>query len=298
MNRQTTSEDPIGYNYRSAIAIENKYHFMFHGTIKIFLITALFSTLTLTYLIVGAQVLEGTIPPTPRQKENHEKPGYYQMVVLPDKRVLNKGDEINIDLYFTGYGEIGLSKVYISVSSDIFDRENSIFRTSLDQKGRVMSWGASSGTITPLTVVNLNGGIQFLKNDTVKYFTQYIDMKPDFGDLNILTEYRFTYAPLSFHLKLREDVEPSNYIISFYYTYYNGMEWKGSTSEVPLKVNSLFEKYTDILIISGWVFALIAIFPVLSATGEFIYNFYSKQYKKWRLKIKNKKPILPKAKSK
>jgi len=61
----------------------------------------------------------------PRNGENAEKAGAYEQCLKLITPVIHPGDIIEIEQYFTGYGEISGAKIAFYPSSEIFDRDNS-----------------------------------------------------------------------------------------------------------------------------------------------------------------------------
>jgi len=71
-----------------------------------------------------------------------------------------------------------------------------------------------------------------------------------------------------------DNVEPGNYKINFYYTYFNGEQWAGSTETVEFKVNNFVESHNIFLSLTGLFVAFISILP-LFVTGlkKVVYKF-------------------------
>lgn len=115
----------------------------------------------------------------------------------------------------------------------------------------------------------------------------------------IFTEqYSGQKAPFGFNLISRKNAEGGDYNIKIYFTYYNGIEWKSSTDNVSIHINSTFEKYQNPLAILGLVFAFISVYPSF-AKGSRPIKKYFKELKNWIiLNIKKSKKTSKKVDSK
>ncbi len=114
-----------------------------HKFLIVFLLLVFQSTISESQMIKGVGR-----PDHPRMKDGYDKPGDYEIIIVPTKTVLDKGDSFRIDVYFTGYGEIGLSKIYITFGGDILDTQSYIL-TSVDYKDHLLRWGAMKAPIIP-----------------------------------------------------------------------------------------------------------------------------------------------------
>lgn len=226
----------------------------------------------------------------PRIKKNFDKVGHYEIGISLNKSILNRGDEVQGNLFFTGYGKIGLSKVAIYPSSaGLFD-SSSKFYTSFGKHNGLLKWGIDSfniGSSSPGWVMTL-GGIQL--DSTHDY---YWDRYPnDSSDLLIITEMILGKAPLLIKLKLKNDVEPGEYKISFLYTYFDGQQWQGSTQTSEFKVNSFSEQYATPIAIIGVIIGLFSLFPLVESGLD----YYKSRFKK-KLDLSVKENYIPKKKA-
>lgn len=103
----------------------------------------------------------------PRIKKNYDKVGFYQIAVSLNKSTLNPGDSFKAEVFFTGYGTVGMSKVAIYPSkADIFDSTSSLLH-SFGQLGKQYIWGDKSMRFDKQPyIINLSGGVQFI--DTIR----------------------------------------------------------------------------------------------------------------------------------
>jgi hypothetical protein len=219
----------------------------------------------------------------PRNKQNYEKPGHYEMVADLDKNELDPGDTFNISFYFSGYGQIGLSKLYFKVNKNIFldtgcyasgglirDSNGHFHWTAIRQQIR-----AFSGGILPL------GGLSRKNSIEWGVSTAYIDRTENTNDLSILTEIPIeNHPPYYFHLATRNDVEPGPYAIVLVYTYFNGQEWVGEQQQLTFKIKNIIERNTGwawIIGILTLILAFVAIIPILRELGAKVVSFLFKQ---------------------
>jgi hypothetical protein len=241
-----------------------------------FLVMSVFSTIN------GQAPTRIYIDTLPRMKENYNYPGHYSLASIINKKEVNKGDEFEVDTYFTGYGEIGLSKVFITISADIFDSSSTYLGDLGSDSRNGIFWGKNRypiGIGIP-TVINFTGGISPAKNKSIFYISQYIDFTKEPRSLVILTEGRLLNAPLVMQLKLKDKVNPGEYSISLYYTYFNGQEWCGEKTEIQFKVNSFFEEHFTAFQIAGIIIGIITIIPILYQ----LIGFYQRVFKKAKIK--------------
>jgi len=189
----------------------------------------------------------------PRQKENYDKPGHYEMVAYTDKSELSPGDSFTINIYFTGYGQIGMSKVFLSTGKDIFEKGESYAIGGLGRhKDSSVYWGAIRMNPTVVnTLVFPLGGIKNGNSPVWGPTTNYIDFGTDSSDISILTEFPlYRLAPYSYHLKTIDRAEPGEYTITLVYTYFNGKEWSGQQQMIGIRIQNIIERN------SGWAWAI------------------------------------------
>lgn len=232
-----------------------------------------FATFVLIYNLSHAQNYTfDTVPiqisTQPRIHLNYDKPGYYQMALSANKTELNPGDTFDVSLYFTGYGEIGESKISLYPSqADIFN-SNSFLIAGLgrDQNGNLY-WGTRNVPFNHGEWTVTMGGMLYDTTVGNRHTTYnlgyYLDASRASNSLLILTEKYLRRAPVTMNMKLKNNIAPGNYNISFYYTYYNGSEWQGSTQQIAFKVNNLAEQYSVPIAIGGFVFAFFGILPII-----------------------------------
>ncbi|MDB5203280.1 MAG: hypothetical protein JWQ27_2689 [Ferruginibacter sp.] len=249
--------------------------------------------------ILTAQIYDGgKWPKQPQSKMYFDKPGSYDMVVECEKRVLDQRDSFKIDAYFTGYGQILASKVYITFGGDIIDTSSYGLTSMSMEEGRIW-WGKIKVPVKyhakTNTIVITMSGVGFPDSLGKESISSYIDSDQDSGHFLIMTEMNLENAPISLKLKLRDGVTPGLYEIAFYYTYFNGLEWKSAKVEIPIKVNSFGETHADQLIYAGLILAGIAVLPVIGPIFAPYSRLIKRVRERWRmrkLKKRLRKPIV------
>jgi hypothetical protein len=221
------------------------------------------------------------LPPRPRAKENFDKPGHYEMVAFLNNNEINPGDSVTIEVYFSGYGAIGGSKIYMSFSRNIFEKYKSYSLGGLgeSEKGGLF-WGGSTQKYDSVTsTVMVLWGIGSTKSPIWGKPTSYIDLNKDSNDLAILTEMALhKNAPFSMHLKTN-DAEPGSYPITLVYTYFNGEAWMGEQQVVTIKVKNIIERnpgWAWFLGILGAIVAFVGIVPLINEFRKKFANYLSK----------------------
>lgn len=80
--------------------------------------------LLITSFIILNYFSFGQLLPKARIKKDSNKPGNYEVTMRASKVILNKGDSLSLDIFFTGYGLIGNSKIFLITSDSIFSNKS------------------------------------------------------------------------------------------------------------------------------------------------------------------------------
>lgn len=215
-----------------------------------------------------------TLGSRPRNKDNFDKPGHYEMVAFLNKNEINPGDSVIVKIYFSGYGVIGASKVYISISKNIFTKDSSYSLTGLGRSETGgLYWGAIRQDYDSVTstVAGIPGIGKFNPSLWGKP-TSYVDFERDSVNIAILTEFSLhNNAPYSFHLMTMKDVEAGSYPITIVYTYFNGQVWLGEQQIVTIKVKNIIERnpgWAWVIGIVGLLLAFVGVIPIVRELGR------------------------------
>lgn len=176
-------------------------------------------------------------------------PGEYKIIARNLRDVVNPGDDFVIEIYITGFGQIGKNKMLIYESNNIMDYENSTCTTF---------GGTPLGQFKSLgVVVNVSEkGFEKVPPDT--------PTQPDQDKLPMLfSEVNRKGAPIQLNLRTKESVNPGIYSMDIHFTYFNGKEWKVSEAQARFKVQNVFEKHQGKIAWLGIIVALITIIKLL-----------------------------------
>lgn len=183
--------------------------------------------------------------PKAQNFKDSERPGSYRLASTISDNTFNAGDAIRIDQYITGYGACSGIKIICYISSHIFDEPNSKLNSGLrppTPDTPLLRWGNEEIPIS-------NGGYSFtlssMKNELWPEKSSVFDTKEGYN--YIITERNLSGAPISYTLKLHENVKPGNHYLSFYMTYFNGAEWICEEEKIQFRVNNTFEKYNTLI---------------------------------------------------
>ncbi|WP_162995693.1 hypothetical protein [Janthinobacterium agaricidamnosum] len=185
----------------------------------------------------------------PRRADHAIKPGAYQLATRVTSNVIDPGDFFEFDQFITGYGDIKGSKILGYVSTSVFDGAKSevIHSFGKDEKGLYFG-----GLKTAIDASGFSCNIAGIKDVTWTESTSYFDIN-SCGCPTISTESEIRQAPLSYKLKLQNNVRPGEYAIDFYFTYFNGEKWQCGKESVKLKVRNFFERHSGKLSLFGVV---------------------------------------------
>jgi hypothetical protein len=218
----------------------------------------------------------------PRNKEFYDKPGHYEMVALLDNTEINPGDTFNVSLFFSGYGEIGSSKVYFKANKNIFldtgcyisgglsgDKNNHVFWTAVKD-----SISGFFGGVMPL------GGLKMRNYPEWGGSTSFIDLDTNSKSIHIFPENSIDqHPPYYFHLSARDDIEAGPYVVTLVFTYFNGQEWAGQQIQLNFKVKNIIERNPGWAWVIGILAVLIAFIGIIPIVGELGKKFVHKIFR-------------------
>jgi hypothetical protein len=198
----------------------------------------------------------------PRNKYNAEKPGRYELVPQVQKTELNPGDPLDIDIYFSGYGEIAGSKALFSTVKGIFEPHVSYVQHSIKYENKIFSWGKDTLYLSGPSRFSLT--IRGVTRPGWGESTIYLDVKgKDTTNYLLRSELPMPGAPIYVHLQTKKDIEPGPYSLIIVYTYYNGQEWVGSTQTINFKVKNWIERNPFWTWALGILLAVLALGPTV-----------------------------------
>lgn len=164
-----------------------------------------------------------------------------------------------MEVFVTGYGEIGPAKLILNTPADAVDTDLSLVWSDLrmEPNGRLI-FGTSATRLEPDGFVCELGG---MIRDEWPSATFFFDREPrqvdgtDPGAPIILTEARTGGRPL-FRVKVvvSRRAKPGSHSATFVLTYFNGEEWRSSVRDIPFQVTNILQRHEGL----AWGMALAA----------------------------------------
>lgn len=168
---------------------------------------------------------------------------------------INKGDEIKIDLFISGYGNVNECKLHVQYSHPELINEDHPGKVEYSIRdvgnevvsGREHLYSIEGEHMSPVGFTSLLPDGFFADDPTITSSTKMS---------RIMAERSHDgYPPVSLTLNTKEDVPPGNYAISVTITFEEESEIKQHQKEVVVHINNIREKHMDkieiIAVISG-----------------------------------------------
>ena len=201
----------------------------------------------------------------PRMGLHSSDEGAYEQVIKLVNPVINPGATLEVEQFFTGYGNITGAKLGFFPNVDVFVSKDSKVMSHLYEKSpKVYAFGRNEHPFE-------NTGLHISLTGTGIKMEEWKDEKPTlFCDVSggftpqIMTETKLDEAPVKYILKTNKKIRPGIYSLDFYFTYHNGSSWKVSTKKAEFKVRNFLERH-DVLI------GTIAILASVSALVRFAF---------------------------
>jgi hypothetical protein len=177
----------------------------------------------------------------PRTKPHASAPGSYEVAVKIAKPLITPGELLEVDLFFSGYGEILQPKIFFFPSARVFDVSKSSIRSGLhrDEDGSI-KWGGQISKISAVDPVHI--GIMGLEYGNWAEPTAFFDA--DDNGNSVFTEYLTDgHAPISLSFQTNNAVEPGKYYIELTFTYFDGQKWRSSLKRIEFTLTSFLERH-------------------------------------------------------
>lgn len=191
----------------------------------------------------------------PQNGEFADKPGNYEVIYTLRNQIIDPGDVVDVEIYITGYGVIESAKLVYIPSVDLFDPVESEIRTGLEMKDSKITYGGQIRKIDKIGMFLSFYGLKYPKWKKSSYFFDLNDAPAPM----ISTEYRASEAPIHLILKTDRHTKPGNYSLNLGFTYFNGTEWKGSTSLVTFSVSNVLQRKEGLIVWIGVIAAIVSI---------------------------------------
>lgn len=215
----------------------------------------------------------------PRTGKYADEIGAYHLASRVFSKTINPGEVFEFEQYITGYGDIRTSKIRCYISYEIFDKEKSFVISSIKAENDTISFGNKEDKVGD---EGFTCHLQGVKHEGWDDSTLMFDVgRENEGAKSIFTESKVGYAPFHYKLKLKDNVKPGDYTISFYFTYYDGHQWQCSRENVDLKVRNFFERNAKVIsslaiIATGLSIIRFGVLPVLNELYLLFFNNISK----------------------
>lgn len=209
----------------------------------------------------------------PRNGQNADKKGAYDLVARINNAIINRGEYLTVEIFITGYGQIGNSKFVFYPSIDIIDTSESTLTYGLKHEpsgtGTLISWGEKTENLDGVGVsVDLAGGwvkSSWTTNEATVYFDITASPTPQ-----IMTEAtHFEIAPIVLKLKIKKKAQPGNHFLHFGFTYFNGQEWSGSNQQVQFTIKNVFQKHEIPISILVFIATILTILAAIITVIDF-----------------------------
>ncbi|MCK5708527.1 MAG: hypothetical protein KAI43_12835 [Candidatus Aureabacteria bacterium] len=233
-------------------------------------------------VVIYAQEIEKL----PRKKAFSQKPGSYNLAIRISKPIVDPGEQLQIEIYISGYGIIEASKLACYPSLEVFDVNKSIMRYGLQKVNGEISFGGQKRKISPIgQIISLTGGIQ---KTGWKKSTMFFDASNNEG-WQISTEVNQKgYAPMSLNLTLKDSARPGPQSIQFIFSYFNGETWISSPETAQFTIRNFYQRHE----VKVWIIGAIAsIMAILLGFKELLLPLLKRRYLKYI--DKNKKLDVP-----
>lgn len=223
-----------------------------------------------------SQAIDPSVSPHPRTGEFAEKPGRYVPVVRVHNQVIDPGESLKGDVFFTGYGEICIAKLQFTPSFGVFEEGGCTWWAGMTKEdqgdGRaVMRFGGephSLGSDHGATIHLTSGGIT---TESWGRRTIFFDRAHSENSVpQVATECVIDKAPVEFKLKTLKRARPGAYSMRFVLTYFDGVEWQVAAHEEMFRIRNILDRWQATIAIVGAIAAASAII----LAGAEIYQWF------------------------
>ncbi|MCP2089335.1 UNVERIFIED_ORG: hypothetical protein J2Y81_005422 [Paraburkholderia sediminicola] len=205
-----------------------------------------------------------------RAGANADAPGSYTPVLRVQAQIVDPGEAVSGDIFFTGYGTIIAAKMVFYPATEVFEIGGCLVeyrvlqpnpRTGLGEFAIVKYAGDDNG------VTILFPSWQQSKDVVGDYFFTVPENNPSHlrlhteGMTRVQTDEKPS-APVAFRLVTRKTARPGTYPMTFVFTYFNGDNWHTVTLASTFTVRNILQRNE---ILFGSVAAVAAIATIGAA---------------------------------
>lgn len=197
-----------------------------------------------------------------------EAPGSYAPVMRILRTRLDRGEDIEGEIFITGYGRIETAKLVFYPSLGLIEEKESTVRFGYEIVGDNVCFGGQEENLEEAgATMSLVGGL--MRQGWARP-SLFFDMSG--GTLPIIaTEMKQKWAPVSFCLRIRDDARPGDYQLRFTLTYFNGEEWRTVPETATVVVRNLIQRYelaaaiiAVVAAVVGSIAAVVTIVPAVT----------------------------------
>lgn len=184
----------------------------------------------------------------------------FKINLIPKITIVDPGDQIEIEIFLSGYGKIARNKLRIFYSPDLIDEKNpgvieSCIASARDKTGKFLQ--PVSGE-KYLTSYDLKGdGVYIILEEG--NFADYPQIKgiPSFGYTPIMSEYKWgSHPPLLLTINTSEKAPSGDYEVFVIFTYSDGTDVSTEKTSIPIHVRSSIERHQWKIAITGIITAI------------------------------------------
>ena len=192
-----------------------------------------------TSLSYGEPTISGR-PPLAR--EFGSKPGAYDLVIRVSQPIVDPGDNLQVEVYISGYGVIHGARMVSYPSPSVFSFSDS----HVNCVGNTSKLGP------------LGARVDF--DDTA--FCDVNDARNG-QRLSLEGWTRQQKAPIEYDLTINKKVKPGPHSIQFVLTYFDGQTWKTASKNAEFTIRNIYQRYE-------WWIAIIAFLAAIATIGPML----------------------------
>jgi hypothetical protein len=227
--------------------------------------------------------LGGAPREAPREAPNARCPGEYRLAIRISQAEVDPGGEFHLEIFIVGYGEIWGSKLACYPPTYFVDPSKSKALRFMAIGDEDFRWGSDEGPFSADGFSAMMGGPQGAKWEHSDPFFDVLTSptgKAEFGVSTISTEMRTPQAhpsdkkpeyaaPVSIFVRVQEKVPSGNHSLQFFFTYFNGNEWKVDSQSVDVAVRSWVRRHEGVTAVVGIALAAVAL---IATVGSLVFQ--------------------------
>jgi hypothetical protein len=196
-----------------------------------------------------------------------DKPGEYAIIPSLSKPFVDPGEDLILEFYFAGYGNIKTPKFAIYPSSGFFDDKISKieFGIKKNEEGKLI-FGGQSRVFDAAGVTIILQGVHFL--DEITLFFDVPENAP-----MLATEQKLIKAPIEVTLAIKQKIRPGKYYTTCVFSYFNGKKWCAIECKVEFFVRTWAERHKDFAVAIAILAGIVGFTGLVTFSDWLIRNF-------------------------